>query len=175
MARRQSRADQWGGATDRRGAASNRRDEICRCRRLRGRPAAGVRRRLQVSLPTAAQQQGVVVQPLVVAGAGVFAEENAVYGIRLDDGRELWRHAFSTGVGSLAGAVYGMWPGAPGAVVVLTGQVTQDARLTELYPATGAVGWTLRLPPGLYGSQALARPPAGWSGRRRSASAGGTK
>ena len=111
----------------------------------------------QVRLPTDAQQQGVVVQPLVVGGVGVFAEENAVYGIRLDDGRELWRRAFSKDVDSLAGAVYGMWPGAPGAVVVLTGQVTDDARLTELYPATGAAGWTLRLPAaGLLGSQALA-------------------
>jgi outer membrane protein assembly factor BamB len=111
----------------------------------------------QVSLPTDAQQQGVVVQPLVVGGVGVFAAENAVYGIRLADGRELWRRAFSKAANSLAGAVYGMWPGAPGAVVVLTGQVTDDARLTELYPATGAVGWTLRLPAaGLLGGQAVA-------------------
>ena len=110
----------------------------------------------QVSLPTATQQQGIVVQPLAVAGVGVFAEENAVYGIQLDGGRELWRHAFSTDVGSTAGAVYGMWPAAPGAVVVLTGEVSNETRLTELYPATGKVGWTLRLPNGLYGSQALA-------------------
>jgi outer membrane protein assembly factor BamB len=110
----------------------------------------------QVRLPTAAQQQGVVVQPLAVGRVGVFAEENAVYGIRLGDGRELWRRAFSKDIDSWAGMVYGLWPGAPGAVVVLTGQVTDDARLTELYPATGAVGWTLRLPSGLYASQAPA-------------------
>jgi outer membrane protein assembly factor BamB len=108
----------------------------------------------QVSLPTAAQQQGVVLQPLVIGGAAVFAEENAVYAIRVSDGRQLWRRVFSKEIASVAGAVYGLWQ-ADGRVVVLTGQVSASARLTALTASTGAVSWTLRLPaPGLLGSQA---------------------
>jgi len=108
----------------------------------------------QVKLPTDAQQQGVVVQPLVIGGVAVFAEENAVYGIRVSDGRQLWRRAFSKDIASWSGMVYGLW--ASGSrVVVLSGQVSADARLTALTASTGAVGWTLRLPPpGLLGSQA---------------------
>ena len=110
----------------------------------------------QVSLPTDAVMQGVVLQPLVIDGVGILAEENAVYGIRLRDGRELWRRAFSKQTGSFSSAVYGMWQ-LPNTVVVLIGQVSKDARLTELNPTTGTVGWTLKLPPsGLLGSQAQA-------------------
>jgi outer membrane protein assembly factor BamB len=108
----------------------------------------------QVSLPTAAQQQGIVLQPLIIGGVGVFAEENAVYGIRLSDGRQLWRRPFSKDIAAEAGAVYGLWQ-SDGRVVVLTGQVSANARLTALTPSTGAVRWTLRLPAsGLLGSQA---------------------
>jgi outer membrane protein assembly factor BamB len=108
----------------------------------------------QVRLPTAAQQQGIVLQPLVIGGVALFAEENAVYGIRVSDGRQLWHRAFSKDVAAEAGAVYGLWQSG-GRVVVLTGQVSASARLTALAPSTGAVGWTLRLPAsGLLGSQA---------------------
>ena len=108
----------------------------------------------QVSLPTAAQQQGIAAQPLVISGVAVFAEENAVYGIRVSDGHLLWRRVFSKDIASLTGAVYGLWQ-ADGRVVMLTGQVTSSARLTALTPSTGAVRWTLPLPaPGLLGSQA---------------------
>jgi outer membrane protein assembly factor BamB len=110
----------------------------------------------QVSLPTAAQQQGIVLQPLVIGGVAVFAEENAVYGIRVSDGRQLWRRVFSKDIASESGAVYGLWQ-ADDRLVVLTGQVSANARLTALTPSTGAVRWTLRLPaPGLLGSQAQA-------------------
>ena len=110
----------------------------------------------QVSLPTAAQQQGVVLQPLVIGGVAVFAEENAVYGIRVSDGRQLWRRVFSKDIAAESGAVYGLWRSGS-RVVVLTGQVSADARLTALTASTGAVRWTLRLPaPGLLGSQAQA-------------------
>jgi outer membrane protein assembly factor BamB len=109
----------------------------------------------QVSLPTAAQQQGVVLQPLVIAGVAVFAEENAVYGIRVSDGRQLWRRAFSTDIAAESGAVYGLWPSG-GRIVVLTGQVSASARLTALTASTGAVRWTLPLPSELLGSQAQA-------------------
>jgi outer membrane protein assembly factor BamB len=108
----------------------------------------------QVRLPTAAQQQGIVLQPLVIGGVAVFAEENTVYGIRVSDGDQLWRRAFSTDIAAESGAVYGLWQ-ADGRVVVLTGQVSTSARLTALTPSTGAVSWTLRLPAsGLLGSQA---------------------
>jgi outer membrane protein assembly factor BamB len=110
----------------------------------------------QVRLPTAAQQQGVVIAPLVIGGVAVFAEENAVYGIRVSDGHKLWRRAFSTAVAAESGAVYGLWQSG-GQLVVLTGQVSASARLTALTASTGAVGWTLRLPKsGLLGSQAQA-------------------
>jgi outer membrane protein assembly factor BamB len=56
----------------------------------------------QVSLPTDAQRQGVVVQPLVVGGVGVFAEENAVYGIRLATGRVLWSRPVGRSAGPAA-------------------------------------------------------------------------
>jgi outer membrane protein assembly factor BamB len=108
----------------------------------------------QVRLPTDVQQQGIVLQPLVIGGVAVFAEENAVYGIRLSDGHQLWRRTFSKDIAAEAGAVYGLWQ-ADGRVVVLTGQVSASARLTALTPSTGAVRWTLRLPAsGLLGSQA---------------------
>lgn len=110
----------------------------------------------QVRLPTAAQQQGVVLQPLVIDGVAILAEENAVYGIRLSDGDQLWRRAFSKDIAAESGAVYGLWQSG-GRVVVLTGQVSSSARLTALTTSTGAVSWTLRLPgSGLLGSQAQA-------------------
>ena len=110
----------------------------------------------QVRLPTAAQQQGIVLQPLVLGGVAVFAEENAVYGIRVSDGTVLWHRAFSKEIAAESGAVYGLWQSG-GRVVVLTGQVSNSARLTALTPATGAVRWTLPLPgSGLLGSQAQA-------------------
>jgi outer membrane protein assembly factor BamB len=110
----------------------------------------------QVKLPTDVQQQGIVLQPLVIGGAAVFAEENAVYAIRVSDGKVLWRRAFSSGIAAEAGAVYGLWQSG-GRVVVLTGQVSNDARLSALAPSTGAVRWTLRVPgSGLLGSQAEA-------------------
>lgn len=110
----------------------------------------------QVGLPTAAQQQGIVLQPLLIGGMAVFAEENAVYGIRVRDGKVLWHRAFSKEIAAEAGAVYGLWQSG-GRVIVLTGQVSTSARLTALTPSTGAVRWTLRVPgSGLLGSQAQA-------------------
>ena len=109
----------------------------------------------QDSLPTDPVMEGIVLQPLVFGRVAVFAEENAVYGIRLSDGRRLWRRAFSATTASPSGTVYGLWASG-GHLIVLIGQVSKNARLIELNPSTGAVGWTLRLPPaGLLGSQAL--------------------
>jgi outer membrane protein assembly factor BamB len=104
--------------------------------------------RWRVPLPTDPDQQGIAVQPLALGATAVFAENDAVYGLSAADGRRLWRWAG----GQL---IYGLWPW-QGTVVVLSGQVSNDARLVGVDAATGAVKWALPLPrQGLYGSQAL--------------------
>jgi len=109
----------------------------------------------QVRLPTDPQQAGIGVQPLAFGGTGVFAEENAVYGLRLSDGRQVWRRVFPESGGLFASAVYGLWQW-DGNVIVLVGQVSSTPRLMSLDAATGTVRWTLPLSKqGVYGSQAL--------------------
>lgn len=105
---------------------------------------AGGRVAWRVRLATDPEQPGITLAPLVAAGTGVFAEENAVYALRLSDGRTLWRRAFSKSASALAGAVYGLWQWR-GNVSVLVGQVTSAARLVSLNGATGAVRWTRAL------------------------------
>ena len=113
------------------------------------------RRAWQVRLPTDPQQAGIGVPPLAFGGTGVFAEENAVYALRLSDGRELWRHVFPENGDLFASAVYGLWQW-DGSVIALVGQVSSAARLMSLDATTGAVRWTLALSKqGVYGSQAL--------------------
>lgn len=86
--------------------------------------------------------------PAVLAGqVAVFAQDGAVYGLGLKDGRRLW---------SWPGGqdVYGIWRWG-GLVAVLTDQVSNHARLTGLDAATGQVRWTVKLPAGgLYANQA---------------------
>jgi outer membrane protein assembly factor BamB len=104
----------------------------------------------QQQLPTNPSEQGVYVQPLPVQGSAtdVFAEYDTVYGLAAADGHQVWHWAAGQ-------AIYNMWPW-HGAVIALSGQVSSDARLTALDPASGAVRWSLRLPQrGLLGSQAL--------------------
>lgn len=109
----------------------------------------------QLRLPTNATQSGVAVQPLVLGGTGVFAEENTVYALRITDGHRLWRRPFVfSGTNIWANMVYGLWQWR-GTVVVLVGQASPVARLISLNSSTGAVRWTLELPQGLLGSQAL--------------------
>lgn len=108
----------------------------------------------QDRLPADQAGAGIAVTPLVAGGKAVFAEENAVYAIRLGDGRPLWHRAFSAKTADAAGAVYGVWQWS-GTVTVLTGQVSDAAKLTGLDADTGAVRWTLRLPKsGVLGQQA---------------------
>jgi len=109
----------------------------------------------QQELPTDPQRAGIGVQPLVLGGTGVFAEENAVYALRLSDGRQLWRKVFPQQGALDPGNVYGLWQW-DGSVIVLVGQVSSTPRLMSLDAATGAVRWTLSLSKrGVFGSQAL--------------------
>jgi outer membrane protein assembly factor BamB len=115
----------------------------------------------QLRLPTDPAQSGISLQPLVLGGTAVFAEENAVYALRRGDGHRLWRRVFpqagsdSPAIRPYSAMVYGLWQWR-GTVVVLVGQVTSAARLISLNPATGAVRWTLPLSrQGVTGSLAL--------------------
>jgi outer membrane protein assembly factor BamB len=96
-------------------------------------------------LRTDPTQSGVAVQPLVLGDTAVFAEENAVYALRLSDGRLLWRRSFAAPRANLwSTMVYGLW-GWRGTVAALVGQASPGARLVSLDAATGAVRWTLAL------------------------------
>jgi outer membrane protein assembly factor BamB len=110
----------------------------------------------QVKLPTDPGQPGISLQPVVIGGTAVFAEENAVYALRRGDGHRLWQRAFpKIGTDPFTSMVYGMWRWR-GRVIVLIGQVSAHSRLYSLNSATGAVNWTLPLGgQGELGSQAL--------------------
>jgi outer membrane protein assembly factor BamB len=107
-------------------------------------------------LPTNATQSGVPLQPVALGGTAVFAEENALYALRLSNGRRLWRRVFPlTGGDLFAGMIYGLWQWR-GTMAVLVGQASSAARLVSLNAATGAVRWTLPLSrPGVTGDLAL--------------------
>ena len=84
------------------------------------------------------------VSPLVAGPVAVVADGDAATGLRLPDGRLLWRWAGTDWVD-------GMWPWR-GLVVVLAGGRSPRARLTGLVAATGAVRWARWLPAGVYGT-----------------------
>jgi outer membrane protein assembly factor BamB len=99
----------------------------------------------QLRLPTDPTQSGISLQPLVVGGTAMFAEENAVYAQRIRDGHRLWRRAFDVSKTDIwANMVYGLWQWR-GSVIVLVGQVSAQSRLLSLNAGTGAVRWTLPL------------------------------
>ena len=85
------------------------------------------------------------VSPLVAGLVAVVADGDAVSGLRLPDGRLLWRWAG-------ADWVDGIWPWRGVVVVVLTGSRSPRAKLTGLVAATGAVRWARWLPGGVYGT-----------------------
>jgi outer membrane protein assembly factor BamB len=91
---------------------------------------------------------GTSLAPIVEGGTGYFAQDNAIYALRLSDGRQIWSWTSSGDV------IYGTW--ASGDVLaVLTDQVSTHALLTGLDMRTGAVTWQLPIPGrGLVGSQA---------------------
>jgi outer membrane protein assembly factor BamB len=102
----------------------------------------------QLRLPTDPNMQGVALQPLVIGPTAIVAEENAVYALRLTDGRQLWKRVFprigNDPLSFASGLVYGLWQ-YRGNVIVLVGQVSSASRLLSLNTATGAVRWMLRL------------------------------
>jgi outer membrane protein assembly factor BamB len=82
------------------------------------------------------------VSPLVAGPVAVVADGDAVTGLRLAEGRVLWRWAGPSWVD-------GLWRWR-GLVAVLTGGQSPHPWLTGLDAATGAVAWTRHLPADLY-------------------------
>jgi outer membrane protein assembly factor BamB len=105
----------------------------------------------RVTLPGGADYTGA--EPVVVAGVAVFAQGNAIAGIRVSDGRKLWQRVFPDSGDFSPGLVYGLWTW-HGSVIAQVGQVSPDGRVLSLNPATGAVRWTLKVPH-LLGTQAV--------------------
>jgi outer membrane protein assembly factor BamB len=100
----------------------------------------------QRPLPTNVNLYSQPTLPLVAGRVAVFAEDGSVLGLRLADGRPLWRWRSGQ-------VISGTWRWR-GLVVVLANQVGPHARLVGLDAVTGAVRWSLSLPGGLYGNQA---------------------
>jgi outer membrane protein assembly factor BamB len=85
------------------------------------------------------------VSPLVIGGVAVVADGDVATGLRLSDGRMLWRWTGPTWVG-------GLWQW-HGLIIVLTGNETA-AQLAGLEAETGAVAWTRPIPSGVDGQPA---------------------
>jgi outer membrane protein assembly factor BamB len=86
------------------------------------------------------------VSPLLSGGLAVVADGNAVTGLRLSNGRMLWRWTGPTWVG-------GLWQW-HGLIIVLTDIALDNetaAQLTGLEVETGAVAWTRPMPEGVAG------------------------
>jgi outer membrane protein assembly factor BamB len=106
---------------------------------------------------------GLQVSPLTVGAVAVFAQEDVLYGLRVDDGHRLWSRAVSPDI-------TGMWRW-QNLVVVLTQPLVPwlpAAALTGLDASTGQRRWTLPIGGGV---QALAPTADGglaivtWSNR----------
>jgi len=100
----------------------------------------------QTRLPTNVNLYSQPTSPLTVGGVAIFTSDGSVVGLRLADGRRLWRWR----TGQLVEAAW-RWRRL---VVVLTSQLGPRAMLAGLEAATGAVRWVRQLPGGLYGGQA---------------------
>jgi outer membrane protein assembly factor BamB len=101
----------------------------------------------KTSLPTDASLYSAPALPLAAGQVGIFSEDGSVFGLKLTDGKRLWRWRSGQ-------TIYGAWRWKR-LVVVLANQVGPHARLVGLDAATGAMAWVLRLPAGLYGDQAV--------------------
>jgi outer membrane protein assembly factor BamB len=113
----------------------------------------------KTSLPTNVNLYSAPTLPLALGRVAIFSEDGSVFGLKLTDGKRLWRWRSGQ-------TIYGTWRWKR-LVVVLANQVGPHARLVGLDAATGAVAWVLRLPAGLYGGQ-VATPDGGLAvvGRR---------
>lgn len=92
----------------------------------------------RTALTTQSQQVGSVVQPVAASGMAIFADDTSVYGLRLSDGRLLWR----TGIGRSA---LGMWTWSS-TVTVITGPSVTGATLVSLDLASGKERWEYPIP-----------------------------
>jgi len=97
----------------------------------------------QVSLPVDASlpySAGEAPAPLAVGGLSLFPDGDALYALRLTDGRTTWHRAFAAARNPGTGAVTGLWAW-HGSVIVLLGVDSAAPSLVALNPATGAVRW----------------------------------
>jgi outer membrane protein assembly factor BamB len=92
----------------------------------------------RTALTTQSQEIGSVVQPVVASGIAIFADDTSVYGLRLSDGRLLWR----TVIGRSA---LGMWTWSS-TVTVITGPSVTGATLFSLDLASGKERWEYPIP-----------------------------
>ncbi len=79
-----------------------------------------------------------MVQPVVASGIAIFADDTSVYGLRLSDGRLLWR----TVIGRSA---LGMWAWSS-TVTVITGPSVTGATLVSLDLTSGKERWEYPIP-----------------------------
>jgi outer membrane protein assembly factor BamB len=97
----------------------------------------------QVSLPaTPGLAYGEPVSPLAVGGVSVFPDGDALYALRLRDGRAVWHREFAAAKNPSQGVVDGLWTW-QGSVIAVFG--TDSPVLVSLDPATGAVRWSVRV------------------------------
>jgi hypothetical protein len=92
----------------------------------------------RTALTTQSQEVGSVVQPVAASGIAVFADDTSVYGLRLSDGRLLWR----TVIGRSA---VGMWTWSS-TITVITGPSVTGATLVSLDLASGKERWEYPIP-----------------------------
>jgi outer membrane protein assembly factor BamB len=97
------------------------------------------------SSPTGLVSTGTLA-PVLIGGVALFAGNTDVTAVRGSDGRLLWQRSLAVAESGLYGNSYilGLWQWR-GNVIVLVDQYGSGVRLLSLNPATGAVGWTLRL------------------------------
>lgn len=99
----------------------------------------------QRSLPVPTPyDQGDSLTPVTVGGVSVFADGNALYGLRFSDGRTAWRHTFPDTSTTLTAGTTGtieslaIWKDS---VIVLLGTSSDAPSMVALNAATGAVRW----------------------------------
>jgi outer membrane protein assembly factor BamB len=98
--------------------------------------SAGGRVLWRTALTTESQVDGYVVQPVTASGIVVFADNTSVYGLRLSDGRLLWR----TLIGQTA---QNMWTSSS-TVTVSTGPTVSGMTLVSLDLSSGRKRWEYR-------------------------------
>jgi PQQ-like domain len=91
----------------------------------------------QTALTSTQSDSGIPIQPVTVAGAGIFVAGTDVYGVRLSDGKKLWTAVTGQGVNNL-------WAG-PSAVTVLAGQASDQPVIFSLDAHSGKERWRIRL------------------------------